>query len=134
MIEELENIARQLTDQLIEMRAHQDAVMLQKKALLEQVMPKEVLEQIDEIEVEFSPTLQAIDDEIDEIEHRLRGLIIGAEESYKGENLTVKYSQPRKTWDAKKLEQLARRHPEIAVEIERCSKVGDKPSITFMYH
>lgn len=102
--------ATQALEKLTELYAKRDLLMLNKKAAI----PADVQKILDDIEVEFGPSQDAINTDIADTEAQVKSLVLEAGESAKGGSLQAVYAKGRVTWDTKSLDGYAKANPAIA--------------------
>lgn len=100
-------------DRLADYQAKRDYLNLEKKELLDQVIPPEIRQRIEEIEAEFSGRLEAVDANIAELEVDIRQDALQASVSTRGTFLAAVWCRGRVAWDNDALEHYAHTHPEI---------------------
>lgn len=113
--------ATQALEKLTELYAKRDLLMLNKKAAI----PAEVQKILDDIEVEFGSSQDAITQEIALIEAEAKSLVLESGETAKGGSLQAVYAKGRITWDTKALDGYAKANPAIS----EYRKQGD-PSVS----
>ena len=110
---EYEDVYLRLSDMQVEMeRARQDAI------------PPEVREQIETIEAEYQPKLDALQEKLKSLENEVKELVLSAGATLKGNVVMAIYRKGSTKWDEKHLERLATEYPRILE-----AKVEGKPSV-----
>jgi hypothetical protein len=104
---------KQKLDRLANFQAQKDYFALQKQELIDQVMTPEIKNRLDEIEVEFTDRLQALDDNITALEEEIKQDVLAYGASIKGTFLRAVWNKGRVTWDNKGMDEFAITHPEI---------------------
>lgn len=104
-------------------RAGLDLVRSEKETLRAQVM-KAVQGQLLEIDAEFDPKLEDLQERLAAVEGILRAKVKQSGQSVKGETLQVIFVRGRESWDEKALKGYAAAHPEIY----QFQKIGE-PSV-----
>jgi hypothetical protein len=112
-------------NRLADMRSQIDAINLHYRELRQSIIPAEIQDQLNDMEVEQQSTLEAAKIGISQLENEIKSEVLGFGESVKGDYLQAVWSKPRVTWDTKALEGFAAAHPELL----EFRKVG-KPSVT----
>lgn len=102
--------ATQLLEKLTELYAKRDLLSLDKKAAI----PAEIQAVLDEIEAEFSPKQESINEEIAQLEASVKSTVLEAGETAKGGSLQAVFTKGRVTWDTKALDGYAKANPAIA--------------------
>ena len=107
-------------DRLAELDAHRDAVLMDKEALKQQIMPEEVKQQLRDVDSEYNPKLEAISQERAQLEAEVRNDVMVYGVSVKGERYRASYVKGRISWNTEALDGYALAHPEINI----CRKEG----------
>jgi hypothetical protein len=100
-------------DQLANFQAQRDVLELQKKELIDQVLPPEVKARLEEIETEFAQRKEAVEANITTLEAEIKDDVLRHGQTVKGTFLRVEYHNGRVSWDNKALDAYARARPEI---------------------
>lgn len=100
-------------DQLADFQAQKDYLSLQKKELIDQAIPPEIRQRLEEIEDEFAGRLEAVDANIERLEAEVRADVLNIQASQSGSFLQAIWNRGRVQWDTRGLEGYAREHPEI---------------------
>ena len=100
-------------DQLANFQAQRDVLELQKKELMDQILPPEVKARLEEIEAEFSPRKEAVEANITTLEAEIKDEVLRHGQTVKGTFLRVVYHAGRISWDNKALATYAQSRPEI---------------------
>lgn len=102
-----------------------DQARADKQAQIDKVITPEIKEQLDDIEAEFAPTFQRLEEKKTMVESQLKAMIIAAgERKVAGTQYTATLIMGRTTWDTKTLEGMIALVPQIEV----ARKTGD-PSV-----
>ena len=108
-----EDVYLRLSDMQSELeRARQDAI------------PPEVREQLETIEAEYQPKLDALREKLKSLEGIVKQLALDLEITLKGNVVMAVYRKGSTKWDEKHLERLATEYPRILE-----AKVEGKPSV-----
>jgi hypothetical protein len=118
------SIAEKL-DRLAKLYAEQEALGAQKKAFIDQVLPKEIRDRLNDIEAEFSQKAEAAAANIDALEAEVKAETLVHGESVRGPGIQAVWNKGRQTWDSKGLTSYGEAHPEVL----QFRKEGD-PSVT----
>ena len=110
---EYEDVYLRLSDMQSELeRARQDAI------------PPEVREQIETIEAEYQPKLDALREKLKSLEDEVKERVLNTGSTLKGNVVMAVYRKGSTKWDEKHLERLAAEYPRILE-----AKVEGKPSV-----
>lgn len=107
-------------DRLAELDAHRDTILVDVEALKQQVIPAEIKEQLQDIDSEYNPKLDAISQEHTQLEAEIRNDVMVSGESVKGDRYRASYVKGRISWNTEALDGYALTHPEINI----CRKEG----------
>ena len=99
-----------MLDRLAQLRAQVDLLELDKQQAIESVIPDEIREQIADIEAEFGEKLEALQENISELERSIKDAVKGLGKGVKGSVPRATLNR-RVSWDTKRLEGYARAHP-----------------------
>ena len=102
-------------DRLAELDAHRDVILIDKDALKQQVIPVEIKQQLQDIDAEYDPKLEAIAQERSQLEAEIRNDVMVAGESVKGGIYRASYVKGRISWNTEALDGYALTHPEINI-------------------
>jgi hypothetical protein len=100
-------------DQLANFQAQRDVLELQKKELMDQILPPEVKARLEEIEIEFAQRKEAVEANITTLEAEIKDDVLRYGQTVKGTFLRVVYHAGRVSWDNKALDAYARAQPEV---------------------
>lgn len=101
-------------DQLAELQFQRDAINLKKQELIDSVLTPEIKAKLEEIEVEFSGQVEAVDQKIAELSEQIKAEVLKEGASLKGRYLQAVYQKGRVSWDTKRLEGLMMVIPQVA--------------------
>lgn len=87
-------------------------------------MPKEVRDKVVEIEEEFAGKVENAQKELEKLEEEIKEGVVLIQKNVSVEGLKVTYHKGRVTWDAKGLEELAKKSPDVALLILPLKKQG----------
>ena len=108
-----EDVYLRLSDMQAEMeKARQDAI------------PQEVREQIETIDAEYQPKLDALREKLKSLEDEVKGQVLNTGSTLKGNVVMAVYRRGSTKWDEKHLERLAAEYPRILE-----AKMEGKPSV-----
>ena len=111
-------------DELADLRAKLELVRLNLEAKRKEVLAQ-VQEELDALEVEYAPMLDAANATAAELEAEVRQAVIAGGASVKGTHLHAVYAKGRVTWDGKKLDGMMSLIPQLV----DARKEGE-PSVT----
>jgi len=111
-------------DELADLRAKLELVRLNLEAKRKEVLAP-VQEELDALEVEYAPMLDAANATAAELEAEVRQAVIAGGASVKGTHLHAVYAKGRVTWDGKKLDGMMSLIPQLV----DARKEGE-PSVT----
>ena len=103
-----------LLDQLAEHQAAQDALRLEKQALLDGVLTPEIRQQMADIETEYADKELAAKAFVEHDTECVRAIVPAFGRTVTGAHLQAKFVKGRVSWDSKALDGYAAGHPEIA--------------------
>ena len=110
---EYEDVYLRLSDMQAELeKARQDAI------------PPEVREQLETIEAEYQPKLDALQEKLKSLEDEVKEQVLNTGSTLKGNVVMAVYRKGSTKWDEKHLERLAAEYPRILE-----AKVEGKPSV-----
>ena len=110
---EYEDVYLRLSDMQAELeKARQDAI------------PPEVREQLETIEAEYQPKLDALQEKLKSLEDEVKELVLNTGSTLKGNMVMAVYRRGSTKWDEKHLERLAAEYPRILE-----AKIEGKPSV-----
>lgn len=105
----------------------QEMLQKQKQELLDQVViPKKIQDQLDAIENEFQPMIDAVANHAEGLKIEIQTAVLALEQTARGNRYMAVWNKGRETWDGKKLDGYAMDHPEIL----QAKKIGE-PTVTF---
>jgi len=108
-----EDVYLRLSDMQAEMeKARQDAI------------PQEVREQLETIEAEYQPKLDALREKLKSLEDEVKERVLNTGSTLKGNVVMAVYRKGSTKWDEKHLERLAAEYPRILE-----AKIEGKPSV-----
>lgn len=96
-----------------------------KQALIDEILTHEIKQALDDVDAEFRPLYQALNDDQAVIEPQLKYTVIQEGKTVKGKTHMAVYSKGRVSWDTKMLEGLAMVIPQVG----EARKDGD-PSVS----
>ena len=115
----------QILEQLTEAYARRDLLRIEYEDAKNSVIPEEVKTALSDVDLEYAPKKDAVDEKISSLEAQAKQAILEAGETIKGGALQAVYVKGRVSWDTKKLDGLMIVIPELA----QARKQGD-PTVT----
>lgn len=103
-----------MLDQLSELYTRRDLLNLEKKELLETVLPPEIKEAMNAIDLEYKGKEEIVSKNIADVEEQIKNSVVESGDSVKGEFLHAIYYKGRISWDNAKLEGLMLAFPKIS--------------------
>lgn len=100
-------------DELAGLRSAQDAINLEKQAVIDTILTPEIKAKIAEIEAEFAGKGEVATEKATALEAEIKELVKTGAETVKGSFLMAVYAKGRVSWDTKGLDGFALTHPEI---------------------
>ena len=104
---------------LIQHELQSQHIELRKSAI-----PPEVQAELEAIDAEFTPKLKAIEEKLAVAEDKVKAMVLAQGTTIKGSVWQAVYTKPRTSWDAKLLDKLAEKYPDILL-----AKTEGKPSV-----
>lgn len=95
-----------MLDNLDNYRAAVDALTMEKQALIDSVLTAEIKAKLAEIDAEFAPMLERVNEQAGELEARIKDAVIASGATVKGTHLQAVYAKGRVSWDTAKLDGL----------------------------
>lgn len=105
-------IAQKL-DQLANFQAQRDVLEMEKKALIDQLIPPEIKARIEEIEEEFAGRKEVVDANIAALEAEIKNDVLRQGITVKSTFLRAVWHAGRVSWDTKALDAYAKARPEV---------------------
>ena len=115
----------QKLEQLTELYAQRDLLMLDRKRAEDDVIPAEIKKHLEDIGAEYAPQESAIAEKVAALEAEVKAEVIAGGVTVRGGALQAVFSKGRTTWDTKSLDGYLKAHPEL----EEYRKVGE-PSVS----
>jgi phage host-nuclease inhibitor protein Gam len=100
-------------DRLANFQAEKDVLQFEKQELIDQVLTAEIRARLAEIEEEFQPRLEAVEQNIAALEEEIKQDVLRNGMTAKGTFLRAVWNKGRVTWDTKGMDDFAVHHPEI---------------------
>ena len=116
---------QEMLDQLAEYQAQRALLDVKRQELVNEVYTPEIQARLTEIDIEFAPLFNAVDENINALTDNIKAEVITTGASVKGAHLQAVYTKGRVSWDTKIIEGLAVVFPDL----EKARKIGD-PSVS----
>lgn len=104
---------KQLIEQIEELYTQLDLIKLNKQALIDQVLTEIVKQQLKEIDDEFNPNIEAIQNTLKVLEENVKKQVAEAGYTVKGSLINVVWQPGRVTWNTKELDKLLKEIPTL---------------------
>jgi hypothetical protein len=106
--------AKELLEQLEDAYSQRDLLMIDYNQARDNAIPDEVQAALADIDVEFLPKKDAIEEKIAELEEQVKAAVIEGGQTVKVGALMAMYMRGRVSWDNKKLEGMMALIPDLA--------------------
>ncbi|MCW5873148.1 MAG: hypothetical protein KIS88_00730 [Anaerolineales bacterium] len=121
-----------LMNRYLEVKAQTAQLETEKQKLIQEAMPQEVRQRVEEIETEFAGKGQQAEATLAELEEQIKAAVVAARANQAVEGMKVSYHTGRVTWDSKGLEEAMGSDPQVAAAIAQYKKQGkDYAALTF---
>lgn len=100
-------------DMLANHQAQVEYLKLEKQQLIDEAIPAEIKQRLDEIEAEFSGKAEVAQATINSLTEAIKAAIIAHGATVKSEFYQAVYVKGRESWDGKSLKGYAAAHPEV---------------------
>jgi hypothetical protein len=100
-------------DRLANYQAEKEVLQIEKQQLLDQILTAEIRAHLAEIEAEFEPRLDAVEQNIAALEEEIKQDVLHEGATVRGTFLRAVWNKGRVTWDTKGMDNYAQLHPEI---------------------
>ena len=117
--------AEVLLDKLVELKAQVDVISIEKQQLIDSVLTPEIRQQIQDIEAEFKPMMDDVNQAIGDTEAHIKADILARGETAHNDVLEAVFVNGRTTWDTKGLNEAIK----VLPQLEQYKKTGD-PYVT----
>ena len=97
----------------------------QHEEMRKAAIPPEVRAELEAIDAELTPKLKAIEEKLAIAEDKVKATVLAQGTTIKGNVWQAVWSKPRTSWDAKLLDKLAEKYPDILL-----AKTEGKPSVS----
>jgi 5-methylcytosine-specific restriction endonuclease McrA len=109
----VDELISQELNELNELRSQKEALHLQEKEMIDQVLTPEILAQVEAIRSRFSDESKILNESIAPLEKRIKERVAHYGLKVVGENLQAVISKGSTSWDTKSLDEYSKTHPEI---------------------
>ena len=117
--------AKDILEKLTELYAQRDLLHIAHDEARDAAIPEEVETALADVDAEFTPKLDAIDQKISALEEDAKAAVLSEGATVKGNVLQAVYTKGRVSWDNKKLEGLMM----IVPQLEGARSVG-QPTVS----
>ena len=100
-------------DRLANYQAEKEVLQIEKQQLIDQILTAEIRAHLAEIEAEFEPRLDAVEQNIAALEEEIKQDVLHEGATVRGTFLRAVWNKGRVTWDTKGMDNYAQLHPEI---------------------
>lgn len=118
-----------LLDKLADIHAAIDLLNIDRQARIDALLTPETRAQISDIEAEFGDKVEAAKANIEELQARVKAMVLEHGESVKGDRMQASFTKGRVAWDTKALDGYMLREPALAA----FRKEGE-PSVSFRWN
>lgn len=113
-----------LMNQYIDTKSQISLLGADKQKLIDEAMPKEVRERVEEIEEEFAGKTEKAQKDLEKLEETIKAGIVSLKKTLVVKGMKAFYYEGRVTWDAKGLEGVIKNNPDVAKVITKFKKQG----------
>lgn len=110
---EKEDDIKYMLDRYSDILAQMDAIRLHYENIRDQLIPKEIKDQLRDVDEEEKMSLEAAKSGAEKLAEEIRIAILQAGRTVPGSYHTAVYNHPKSTWISATLEELANKYPEI---------------------
>ncbi len=118
-------MTKQLVDKYSELDAQRTLLALDKQALIDSILTDEIKAKLAEIDAEFAPQFEAVDDNMAGLMGQIKEAVLHEGATVKGDNHMAVLVKGRTSWDNKMLDGLAL----VIPEVNKARKEGE-PSVS----
>ena len=112
-------------NQLAEWRSAVNEIYAEKQVLIESLYTPELKQKIQDIENEFKPKAESMNNSITNLETSIKADVIQSGETAQGDQLEAVFASGRKSWDTKGMDEAIK----VLPQLEQFKKQGD-PYVT----
>ncbi|HRN49897.1 MAG TPA: hypothetical protein PLC52_02170 [Anaerolineales bacterium] len=128
---ENQDIAALMT-QYLELKTQAAQLDADKRKLMQDAMPPEVRQRVEEIEAEFAGKGEQAEAALTELEEKIKDAVVSARSNVAVDGMKASFYAGRVTWDSKGLEDAMSTNPQVAEAIAQYKKQGKEyASFTF---
>lgn len=121
-----------LMNQYLELKTQAAQLEADKRKLIQDAMPPDVRQRVEEIEAEFAGKGQQAEDALAALEEKIKEAVVAGRSNVAVEGMKASYYAGRVTWDSKGLDDAMSSNPQVAEAIAQYKKQGkDYASFTF---
>ena len=102
-----------MLDRLDNLKAQLDLLRMDMEAKRRQIIPAEVQAELDALEAEYAPAIEAAQAGIASLEAEIKAAVLEHGATVKASNLQAVWMRGRVTWDTKALDGFAKARPEL---------------------
>ena len=113
-----------LMNKYVGMKSQISLLEADKKKLIEQAMPQEIRQRVEEIEEEFAGKTEKAQKDLEKLEEEIKAGVVSVQKTLVVKGMKAFYHEGRVTWDAKGLEGVIKKNPDVAKVIEPFKKQG----------
>ena len=113
-----------LMNKHVEMKRQLDQLESEKQRLIKEAMPADVRQKVKDIEAEFEGKAEAAQAALEKSEEEIKAGVVSLGKSLVVKGLKANYFHGRVSWDAKGLETVMKKNPEIASVIAQYKRTG----------
>jgi len=121
-----------LMNKYVDMKSQISLLEAGKKKLINEAMPKEVRDKVEEIEEEFAGKTEKAQKDLEKLEEEIKAGVVSVKKTLSVKGMKAFYYDGRVSWDAKGLEGVIKNNPEVASVISKFKKQG-KPYASFRF-
>ncbi len=121
-----------LMNKYVDMKSQISLFEADKKKLLDETMPEEVRQKVEEIEEEFAGKTEKAEKELEKLEEEIKAGVVSLQKTLTVKGMKAFYYDGKISWDAKGLEGVIKNNPEIGQAISKFKKQG-KPYASFRF-
>lgn len=105
--------------------ARREVLAIKKEELRKSILTDEQKQEMENIELEFKPGMDAVNEEVNKLRDEINDEIVRYGSSVKSEHLQAVFNRGRVTFDNKGLQQLEKANPTVWEVVKNFMKVGD---------
>jgi arginyl-tRNA synthetase len=121
-----------LMNKYVDMKSQISLLEADKKKLIDEAMPKEVRQRVEEIDEEFAGKTEKAEKDLEKLEEEIKAGVVSLQKAITVKGMKAFYYDGKISWDAKGLEGVIKNNPEIGEVISKFKKQG-KPYASFRF-